>query len=295
MSLKSSSVFPVEIYETIIDIVGLDRALAISFPQSDYQHTTLRACCLTCRSWLPRARYHLYTTVLLNMGMIPTFVSSLSANPANGLLVKKLYVVDHWKYRSALSLIPLQFPQRLVNLEHVSLDRPRFGDVHTSFYGQLRKWKSVRSLVLHNAAYSSLDQVVRILTAFPNLRRLESVHSFHEGREVFSATLNRPFRRRTIRIPELELAGWFQFPESFLDLFSPRCITSLRIPCSFEYDNTPIASFIHECRYTLLHLVLDIKASAPPGEAVKENNVGMVFSRFIAVALHFNFVVHRPS
>lgn len=116
-TLHSSLTLSTEICEHIIDILAED--LANSYPPK--RNRVLSACALTCRSWYPRSRLHLYSTAHVDIRQIKTFVASLTLNPSNGHLVQHLNLrsIQNPKHQNGLVLIPAQLPDMLPNLQLV--------------------------------------------------------------------------------------------------------------------------------------------------------------------------------
>lgn len=161
---SSASVFPTEIYERIIDFVASKRS-------SQY---ILTACSLTCRSWFPRSRLHLYSWVALSSRSgLGKFVYSLEVNPSNGILVRKLQI-DGESSQEWVSALPLTLASRLKKLSKLTLMNIDVSQLHSSFYQHLSSFSSVSVLHLFDIRTGDPPQVPlsRFIQAFPHLRKL---------------------------------------------------------------------------------------------------------------------------
>lgn len=86
---------PTEIHEHIIDCASYSSSRNpvddVNTPGVDLK--TMRACALTCRAWLPRARYHiLYSLDLSTPCRINRFIPVLARSPPLGCLVKQVVI-----------------------------------------------------------------------------------------------------------------------------------------------------------------------------------------------------------
>ena len=167
-------VFPTEVFETVID-------------QASDRPRSLWAISLTCRDFLPRARYHLFYHIRISskeqMFSIPVFlherpwllplvryITIAPESPEDGLLPGRLFEV-----------IPVPLFTQLPNLRGLRL---------TNYYSEgegvslsrialsaLRIYSApVRHVELFGVAFSSVHDLMRHLSGFSNLSRLTCRH-----------------------------------------------------------------------------------------------------------------------
>ncbi|KAI0330104.1 hypothetical protein GY45DRAFT_787677 [Cubamyces sp. BRFM 1775] len=174
---------PQEIIDEIIDAVGSER-----------DTRTLRSCALTCISWVPRARRHLFSTVTLTEpSSVRAFVGRLHSPPPRirlrpnllppvGHLVRHLCLgvpiapnsrQDARRYEFSFYTIEDINPSLMPNLTTLSI--AEIPEPH--FYASAVQWlcqgfKSVRTLRLSKGILAP-ETLTRILGGFPRLSSLQ--------------------------------------------------------------------------------------------------------------------------
>lgn len=190
----SDTAFPTEVYELIIDYAG--QAIDVPF---------LRACALVCRSWYPRARYHLLRSVqLLNKSDVLSFVRMVRHDRGpmgltnvkemvNRLFIrgtepnaneaqegKKDEVVDVLRSRSRRSLVHLGTcaamlagRAKLYNLTYLGIADGEWKDMHRNVGLHLSAaFPRVQWVDLFNVKFRSTTDFGRFLCAFKSLVHL---------------------------------------------------------------------------------------------------------------------------
>lgn len=168
---------PLEVCELIIDFA------AEFWEYSDFceqpRRTTLHACALTCRAWVPRCRYHLFYTsdLLQNADHLAGYVRMLRAHPDLTTLARRLRISGtfdnvkaHWISTLPLSLCPL-----LPNLTHIVFTAQvskQLTPFHPQFFQTLSQFKTVTELHYTCHACQPFSNFCRFVLAFHNLRRL---------------------------------------------------------------------------------------------------------------------------
>lgn len=166
-----------EIYEGIIDAVWPD-------------YTTLLQCALTCRSWLPRSRYNLFSRpTLRSSAQLHLFFQALryapvmkGPSPAN--TVEKLTLVTAsagvWPtfMYSACALLA----GRLPHLEALQIGRPYLWRDLAQYRSQLdlsprmavhiATFPTLKYLALNNVEITSFVALARVIVALPNISAL---------------------------------------------------------------------------------------------------------------------------
>ncbi len=184
---------PQELSDHIIDCLAPD---CLEGPSKHY--ADLRACALTCQSWLPRAQYQLYKHVELRLlDSMRLFARTLEQFPNLCRLVKRL---EFWFDEEAWDQQPsdmqdVPFPTHLIG-GLMSLQELRFAccmdrrreeaAVQVDF---MRKWTGctqLRTLQLDHHGFATLEDVVRVVWSFPLLRelRLSAIIWFGLGASV---------------------------------------------------------------------------------------------------------------
>ncbi|KAI0359064.1 hypothetical protein OH77DRAFT_1131880 [Trametes cingulata] len=204
----TSSAFPTEIYERIVEYAYMQLhsqeyitrgACRISSGAS----TTLRACALTCRAWLRIRRICLYRRLKLtpvsDSGALNHLIATLDASPTLRELVLELEVV--WAPRmeqmerdtmcgshSALShgdcnswhSWPVLLAGKLPRLRRVDLMSGSKLPLRHASRAFLRTFNSVVELNLYWHGESSLSEVARWLSSFPQVRCLSLDGTFDD-------------------------------------------------------------------------------------------------------------------
>ena len=162
---------PVEVFEGIID-------QAVGHPGS------LKAISLTCRMFLPRARCHLFHRMLITSREHGYRLSTiLPERPWLVPLVRVLAfdpVAVSLRYPDGVfEIIPVplltQFPN-LYRLELVSSSSPPSLSLSGLTLNALRKYSApIRHLQLDYVFFSGINDLVRYLSAFPNLSHLACI------------------------------------------------------------------------------------------------------------------------
>ena len=140
---------PVEVIEHIIDSFASDKR-------------TLKACALTGRAWLPRARYHLYRTLVVRRGGRDPY--KLRFYPAVARCVRRVIVHDGlWNEVSNSVLVKLGHVERL----HLSIS---YGHMQRDISAaQFPHFPALKELRLENVAFHSGDELLSILRDMRNL------------------------------------------------------------------------------------------------------------------------------
>lgn len=167
---------PTEVCERIIGHIG-NTSVHRFAPRIRFNsfQPTLYACCLTCRAWVPRCRYHLYESIELRdqLGLV-RLLSSLACNPSNGVYVLALEIVGQdtsggfsWLYR-ALTALPKYFK----SLQRIKFTHLDLYNLHPQFFRLCSQFKSVTVLQLHVVTFDTVVDLGRLAVAFPNLAQL---------------------------------------------------------------------------------------------------------------------------
>jgi len=206
---------PLEIQEHVLDMLLPYHGDPLSIPRpADILacYAALRAFCLTCQTWLPRARRHLYTFVYLPSDVsYYLLVQTLRIRPDFVAFVRWIHFAalpNAVRYQWNKQLVPTRkqawhlFPFQLIcyrfkqleglymgatHLERQDRAVPnkstlsnRYGDTPIGpltsdvFLKSCREFsKSLGTLCLGSTAFSSFSYFVRLVTAFPRIHTLQ--------------------------------------------------------------------------------------------------------------------------
>ncbi|KAH8091782.1 hypothetical protein BXZ70DRAFT_952099 [Cristinia sonorae] len=295
MSSELATLVPVEIWEHIIDFVN-----TISTRRFDpVRCRTLASCCLTSRSWLPRSRLHLYHSVSLYLTPQyqnhSSFLRGLSLNPTNGPLVQWLMVktedpnVLESSAGSGLSLIALQLPHRLPNLQFLTLAGVDLINIHPTTYIGLSCFRSVRFLVLQASVWSRYDQIYRVIKAFSGL--IEVIIDFPPSHIVQSPTPfvewtpERRWHNRKITVPSLTLQIPDKYIAGMMHLFAPCTVLNIELRNLLPPEMLAVANYLRLCGKALRKLTLNFKSKAGP--VAMHTMVHNVPSEFTVVSVNY--------
>ncbi|KAF8880659.1 hypothetical protein BD779DRAFT_1548254 [Infundibulicybe gibba] len=157
----SISFLPSEIIDLVIDQLEGDRA-------------ALKFCSLVCRSWLPRTRHHLFSS--LNIRTRPT--------PALDLLQSPLGTIHPHVQRLKLCIVPSNTAQMVACVQEVdagsmlsflrmkTLSGAGLTLVDPSLQGVLLTLKGLRHLKLQHFRFKDIDSGIRLLASLPLLESL---------------------------------------------------------------------------------------------------------------------------
>ncbi|KAI0696141.1 hypothetical protein C8T65DRAFT_698498 [Cerioporus squamosus] len=159
---------PLEVAENIIDQLSEDVR-------------SLRSCSLTCRGWLPRARYHLVASICVRSRedlysicdyfrfhpCMATFVQNLSISPIGGE-----------EAHSLLETIPVALLSRLPKLRSYGILGAyaltvRAISFHATTLIHIKTCLHVEELTLQLLRFRTTAELARLLIALPRLRRLD--------------------------------------------------------------------------------------------------------------------------
>lgn len=174
--------FPLEISETVIDACA-------QFPNAERDvkdvYSCLCASALTCRAWYPRARLQLYDHVKITGSIqFEKLLRTLLASPSHGDFVHRLSIaVDPMGPGRFLSagVVFVALCSKLRMLDRIDIIytpvRP-----HVSFFVSLRaaQYRTVTILSLSGYSFSSIKDLIKYITSFPELRRLKVVQDDYD-------------------------------------------------------------------------------------------------------------------
>lgn len=168
----SSKTLPTEVCEQIIDAVT-------PLGRIDTKLGNLVNCALVCRSWLPRSRRCLYSSIALDTELkTRQLISTLSTSPSLGCLVKELIIDAYdrsrevssfsWVYSAVTSLPPFLKDLKTLWLWYLP-------SLHSLFPILCSRFSTVQYLRLIEMHHCSFREIVQIVQRFPRLRRLDLV------------------------------------------------------------------------------------------------------------------------
>ncbi|KAI0674630.1 hypothetical protein C8Q78DRAFT_607570 [Trametes maxima] len=163
----------------------------------DDYYSVLRACCLTCRSWLSRSRFHLYTTVTFRRNADPDlFLSTITLRPFLAERVRFLRV--HLRNVGYIPFARTELVQKLRNVQSLRLASLRidgFRDYPPRYHELVSSRFPITTLNIR-AQFRKVGDLLRVIWAF---------------RVLQDAVVNSWFTSRSIRAEEAfqlcEVAG----------------------------------------------------------------------------------------
>ncbi|KAF9807462.1 hypothetical protein IEO21_08210 [Rhodonia placenta] len=176
----SSPIFPIEVFEHIIDNCCIDEAChwcRRCYIQEDQK--TLLACALTCKAWLPRSRFQLLRRVTLFKSQMVKLTRLLNAHPdmANWVQHLAVYIpgdADHTRHTwnaDALIMLARRMPMlKCLVFEGAYIYTPRFNRRSTMC---LLEFPAITSLSLSHVFLPSVTDLGRLILSIPALRTLE--------------------------------------------------------------------------------------------------------------------------
>ncbi|KAI0754587.1 hypothetical protein C8Q80DRAFT_376110 [Daedaleopsis nitida] len=178
-----TSVFPIELYEQIID------AVASCYPRMARPHRdkTLQSCALTCTAWLPRSRMNLYRSVSFaaaGSAGLHRFARLLdSATHLQPLVSEvKLTMGDHPlgagpETREAIEILPIILCGRLPNIRSLRVSAMNRNGaplaLHRAFFPCITQFATVTKLVLYNVTFARFSDFAQMILSLGNLQTLD--------------------------------------------------------------------------------------------------------------------------
>ena len=171
-SVTVHPVLPVDIFEEVINQAGDDTA-------------SLRHLSLTCSAFLPRARYHLFTSIVIRteqqLGNSGEFLDSRPWLPPliQKVALRIVFQGNSNKYWRLLDVVPVHLFSRLPNLRVWRMEsewtggRPVWLSLHRSTLSCYRRCSvGIQTLELPSMTFNSLLDFKRLVSAFTTLRTL---------------------------------------------------------------------------------------------------------------------------
>lgn len=147
---------PVEIWERIIDTVADDNL--------GPHGRDLLACCLTCRSWVPRSRFHIFTSVnIRTRSHLTSVVDCLSRHWFLCYCIVNLTIdVTDAVDQSWLSSCVLLLGPKIKAINSIFLRGIDLTTVHPAFFQTLKLFPDVTFLGLYGIRYTRHGQLAQL-------------------------------------------------------------------------------------------------------------------------------------
>lgn len=159
-------VLPLDVFEAVID-------------QASDSTASLRHLSLTCSAFLPRARYHLFGSIVIQtVRQLESSGEFLDSHPWLMTLVRAatLRLTTGSKYQ-VLGVVPVQLLSRLPKLRALRMESDHFQSpllsLHRLTTSCLRKYGSgIQDLELSNICFEHMSDYTALVSAFTRLERL---------------------------------------------------------------------------------------------------------------------------
>jgi hypothetical protein len=253
--------FP-EITDVIVDNLHTDRS-------------SLRACGLTARTWLPSSRYHLFARVTLRPSNILSFTKLLEY-PLNNIapVVRHLAVeleTDENNIILGASLVLPLLPSITAHLRLIrSLSLAQIDWSQCSpeiLQNTLSNLGGVEALELNRVAVRGPEGAVDLLCAFPLLKGISIDDLSYSDGYHYSSTLTRHRRRPTFVINFIRVNLYMPLPIALMAwLLKPTpIIHAIRcMPLVMDYD-TALAKIFTSAGATIRQIEIDLNAGFGQG------------------------------
>ena len=247
---------PPEILDLIIDNLRKEPA-------------TLKACCVTSKLWIPRARRHLFTRIAFDTRR-PPFESWMktfpdpSDSPAHH--VRILVMVLDTPLPTTADLWICAF-HNVVSLQVESTSYVPVPLAFVPFHGLS---PSLRSLHLGSKSSPPLSDAINLLCSFPLLEDI-SIHGFrHYEWDRWTVPPTSPRLTGSLKLYNIEGGLWAAAP-LFLELPNGLHFTKIKLEFFHEAEFEPVADLVSECSATLESLdVADSSQGAFPSARVPD-------------------------
>lgn len=253
---------PYELSDYIIDFLHADPS-------------ALSACALTCRSWAPAARFHLFRSVTLpNRNFTTPFQRLLHTSPDLGWYVRELTVAKFVDSSTPAILPALQEPTALERaLPHIFAGIPALRTLSLSHVDMKcipnlkgLQHPSVSALSMSYCQFNQFADIVDLVACFPNLAELSiaGLTWKDETRICYPAPIPTLQKLTLGRDTDSEtLFSWFEAAE----LHSS--VTTLLARCATEHDAELVGPFVKRAGAFLQHLDLDWSMSGAKSKSAR--------------------------
>lgn len=254
------STLPIELCYLVIDFVAVAQC---------EREATLAACALVCRAWLSIARPHIFHTIALrSFREYDRFSDSLQS----GARIASHVRVLHFKIRS-MSLgtsdhnrtLPISLFTQLPALESINYYSSLTAQTSQlrMELGRLPRVPSVTSFSIHICVFRKFSDMVLLLSAFPNLRKLrlfEVIFVEHDAPYPHHAQFS------SLPLRSLHLESLKEARPVFAWLVSTCSISGLRnlsVGLDVEGSLAILSQFLRICGGSVKHLSIRTRAGAP--------------------------------
>ncbi|KAH9831245.1 uncharacterized protein C8Q71DRAFT_311374 [Rhodofomes roseus] len=226
----------------------------------DYLHDdscALAACALTCRQWLPAARYHSFGAVTLVPHRCETFAELIAVSPELALAVRSVKLRSLANGSRVWHRADLSFLTALTAATDFFLDTMRVGDtVHEAFVQGL---SAVRRLTAHNCWFATLYDFAALVSSFQCLEFLSMSILIDDPDARGPPLPSLPDRLQVIELGDLE---WDRMPAAALfewikDVPNPQQLVGMS--CHVIWEVWPTQAILAICGSHLQHFELVIK------------------------------------
>ena len=171
---------PPEVCDAIISFVNED---AYSHGEAYRRYPTatgLYSCALVCRSWVTRARIHLFRIVIIDNRSASNFVASVTTHPPHGSYVQRVELSRSRRSESTTSTTPVHngwiydfFNKVVPHLPNLtSIEFWQLPILHPRFYICPPRVPSLTSLSLCHVTATSVGDVLRLISSYKCLKEL---------------------------------------------------------------------------------------------------------------------------
>ncbi|KAI0355245.1 hypothetical protein OH77DRAFT_354465 [Trametes cingulata] len=175
--MSTAARVPDDIWDLVIDSCDAE-SFQKELPRQCCRLDTLRACALTCRRWLPRSQFNLYSTVSFTAyAQVDMFLSTINARPDladyTHTLLMRHYHRSH-AYRQTTEYIPIarrELVRKLRNVQTLFVDMAIWASYPPGYAREVARYP-VTELHIGIEARQSPTSLHRFVQAFRNLERL---------------------------------------------------------------------------------------------------------------------------
>ncbi|KAF8530692.1 hypothetical protein JB92DRAFT_2782395, partial [Gautieria morchelliformis] len=137
---------------------------------------SLRACCITCRAWVPSSRFHIFHDIVLPAKRADALALILETSPHIAPLVRSLAIINPWpdaKYNYLDAVIPAIAP-KLTRLKTLRLRCVTLTKQDPKVLSALiHNFSTLQELHIPSATFNSFRDFAALIVAHPFLECLE--------------------------------------------------------------------------------------------------------------------------
>ncbi|KAF8523982.1 hypothetical protein JB92DRAFT_3140624 [Gautieria morchelliformis] len=213
---------------------------------------SLRACCITCRAWVPSARFHIFHNIVLSEKHADALAVILETSPHIFPLFRSLtlkgnpeHMYEGLDYLDAV--IPTIAP-KLTKLKTLRVQRVSLAQQHPKVLSALvHNFATIQDLCIESVSFKTFRDLAALIAAHPFLEcldltfirweRSDSVIAKSRCEDVFQEYLDLPSRLRCIKLSDLPIGAIIDWMSSYYRVLPVHTMVVTEVSTIFIQDH----------------------------------------------------------